>query len=75
MNNMPFPYPQAYGPFYQHPYQPPYPQTYQPQPTLNIEEEIKKLKQDVKALQERIDRIEHKNHKNYLQKEEGKYMM
>lgn len=71
MNNIPFPYLQPY----QSPYQQPFQQPFQQQPVLNVEEEIKKIKQEVKILRERIDRLESKNHKNYLQKEEGKYMM
>ncbi len=59
MNNMPFPY------------LPPY----QNQPMFNVEEEIRKLKYDVKILKEKVDKLENKTYKNYLQKEEGKYMM
>lgn len=59
MNNIPFPY------------LPPY----QNQPMFNVEEEIRKLKYDVKILKEKVDKLENKTYKNYLQKEEGKYMM
>lgn len=59
MNNMPFPY------------LPPY----QNQPMFNVEEEIRKLKYDIKILKEKVDKLENKTYKNYLQKEEGKYMM
>ena len=59
MNNMPFPY------------LPPY----QNQPMFNVEEEIRKLKYDVKILKEKVDKLENKTYKNYLQKEEGKNMM
>lgn len=59
MNNMPFPY------------LPPY----QNQPMFNVEEEIRKLKYEVKILKEKVDKLENKTYKNYLQKEEGKYMM
>ncbi|MDD5888806.1 MAG: hypothetical protein PUC82_04900 [bacterium] len=59
MNNMPFPYLIPY----------------QPTPIPNIEEEIKKLKYDIKILKEKVENLEKKGNKNYLQKEEGKYMM
>lgn len=59
MNNIPFPY---------------MPQ-YQTPPMMNIEEEIKRLKYEVKTLKEKVEKLENKNYKNYLQKEEGKYMM
>lgn len=59
MNNMPFPYLPSY----------------QNQPMFNVEEEIRKLKYDVKILKEKVDKLENKTYKNYLQKEEGKYMM
>ncbi len=59
MNNIPFPYLPAF----------------QPQQIPSIEEEINKLKYEIKKLTERIDRLENKPYKNYLQKEEGKYIM
>lgn len=59
MNNMPFSYFQPYQ---------------QPQ-MYNVEEEIRKLKYEIKILNERLDKLENNKTKNYLQKEEGKYMM
>lgn len=52
------------------PYLPPY-----QIPIINFEEEIKKLKYEIQKLNERIDKLENKNKKNYLLKEDGKYMM
>lgn len=52
------------------PYLPPY-----QMPIINFEEEIKKLKYEIQKLNEKIDKLENKNKKNYLQKEDGKYMM
>ena len=52
------------------PYLPPYQMT-----IINFGEEIKKLKYEIRKLNERIDKLENKNKKNYLQKEDGKYMM
>ncbi len=59
MNNMPFPY------------MPPYQHTQ----IMNVEEEIRILKHEIKILKEKVQKLEGKNQKNYLQKEEGKYMM
>ena len=59
MNNIPFPYLP----------------TFQPQEIKNIKKKINKLKYEKKKLTERIDRLENKPYKNYLQKEEGKYIM
>ena len=47
MNNMPFPY------------LPPY----QNQPMFNVEEEIRKLKYDIKILKEKVDKLENKTYK------------
>lgn len=59
MNNMPYPY------------LPPYQNIQQ----LNIEEELRRLKYEINILKEKVQKLENKNKKNYLQKEEGKYMM
>lgn len=59
MNNIPYPYMHHYQNIQQ----------------LNIENEIKFLKYEIQILKEKIQKLENKNHKNYLQKEEGKYIM
>lgn len=46
-----------------------------PYPTQNIEEEILKLKYELKELKERIIRLEEGNKPNYLQKDDSLYMM
>lgn len=60
MNNMPFPY-----------FQPPYNQP----PRDNLEEEIRMLKSEINKLKRRIEILENKDQKNYLQKDDGLYMM
>lgn len=59
MNNFPYPYMQQYQNIQQ----------------INIENEIKLLKYEIQILKEKIQKLENKNQKNYLQKEEGKYIM
>lgn len=61
MNNMPYPYMQL-----------PFPIPGQQQ---NYEEEINKLKYEVAKLKERVSELEQKKKKNYLQKEDGFYMV
>lgn len=52
------------------------PNPYSQAPPLQpIEEEIKKLKIEIKQLNERITALEKKDTKNYLQKEDGFYMV
>ena len=46
-----------------------------PYHTQNIEEEILKLKYELKELKERIIRLEEGNKPNYLQKDDSLYMM
>ncbi|MBR2139013.1 MAG: hypothetical protein IJ966_06970 [Bacilli bacterium] len=46
-----------------------------PYPTQNIEEELLKLKHELKELKERITRLEQENKPNYLQKDDSLYMM
>lgn len=41
----------------------------------NYEEEINKLKYEVAKLKERVSELEQQKKKNYLQKEDGFYMM
>ena len=46
-----------------------------PYHTPNLEEEILKLKHELKELKERITRLEQENKPNYLQKDDSLYMM
>lgn len=46
-----------------------------PYHTTNLEEEILKLKHELKELKERITRLEQENKPNYLQKDDSLYMM
>lgn len=55
----------------QYPYLPPYQNIQQ----INIENEIKILKYEIQILKDKIQKLDNKSQKNYLQKEEGKYMM
>ena len=55
----------------QYPYLAPYPNIQQ----INIENEIKILKYEIQILKDKIQKLDNKNQKNYLQKEEGKYIM
>lgn len=60
MNNIPYPY----MPFPNMPPQMP-----------NYEEEIRKLKYEIESIKKRLNNLEKKDTKNYLEKEEGMYMM
>lgn len=62
MNNTPFTY---------------FPMPYPPSQgqNQNIIEEIKKIKQDMNNLKERIEKLENKNQKNYLQNDSDLYMI
>lgn len=60
MNNIPYPYMPFGMPL-------PVPDKY--------EEEINNLKYETEKLKERVNNLENKNKKNYLQKDEGLYIM
>ncbi len=65
MNQFPFPYIPNFG-------MPPMPpQKNEP----NIYQEIEKLKQEINTLKKRISKLEHTPQNDYLQKEDGMYML
>lgn len=46
-----------------------------PHITINIEEEIIKLKQEINILKEKIKKLETKTKNDYMQKDDNLYMM
>lgn len=53
----------------------PYFPSYQSIQQINLENEIKILKYEIQILKDKIQKLDNKSQKNYLQKEEGKYIM
>ena len=53
----------------------PYFPSYQNIQQTNLENEIKILKYEIQILKDKIQKLDNKSQKNYLQKEEGKYIM
>lgn len=80
MNHMTYPYmpnvPNQYPtmPQNQYPAMPQNQYSNMPQ-NQGIEEEIRKIKIEIRQLKEKIAELEKKDTKNYLQKEDGFYMM
>lgn len=65
MNQFPFPY----IPNFSIPTAPP------PKDELNLYQEIEKLKQEINSLKKRIAKLEQPLQNDYLQKEDGMYML
>lgn len=65
MNQFPFPYIPNFG-------IPPVPP---PKDESNIYQEIEKLKQEINSLKKRITKLEQPPQNDYLQKEDGMYML
>ncbi len=68
MNNIPFPY-------FPENIMPPNPQFIYPNQNINLEEELKKLKIEIENLKIRLNKLENDKKKNFLQKDDGFYMI